>query len=124
MEVFCYSLEGRIPAKKDSQRIFKTKGGKPFITASKAYKDWEKETVLLLKTLKNHETINKCEMIVINLIYGDLRVKDNTNTADSIMDALVKAKIIKDDCWMVTGEVVLKPKYQKGFSGATICLYT
>jgi len=72
---------------------------------------------------KDHETIDSCVGIIITLFYGDLRAKDNTNTADSVMDALVKAKVIKDDNWKVTGVLILIPEYQKNHFGASIRIY-
>jgi len=121
--IYRYELKGRIPAKKDSQRIFKNKKGKSFITSSQSHSVWEPEAIQKLWLQKFHPTIDKCLGIVITLFYGDLRSKDNTNTADSVMDALVKAKVIKDDNWKVTGALILIPKYEKGMFGAEINIY-
>ena len=124
MKIVNYNLFGRIPAKKDSQRICRKFGkGKPFIASSIAHSKWEKFALYHLKVQKNHETIDVCQSIQITLLYGDLKQKDNTNTADSIMDALVKAEIIKDDNWKVTGTITLIPKYEKDKHGAEIIIY-
>ena len=43
--IYRYELKGRIPAKKDSQRIFKNKKGKSFITSSQSHSVWEPEAI-------------------------------------------------------------------------------
>ena len=77
-----FSLDGRIPSKKNSKSIFQNKRtGKPFITSSKDFKKWHEAQCLQLN-LQKHQyelPIKKCESIEVRLYYGDLRKSDNTN---------------------------------------------
>ena len=125
------SLHGRIPGKKTSQNIFRTKSGRPFITPKQSYKDWHQASKLQLthqlgcsEDLRHSAIfpLERCESITVDLYYGDRRRKDNTNTADSIMDLLTDFGIIKDDCWQVTGEIHLIPHYRKDMPGCSITI--
>lgn len=104
-------IEGRIPSKKNSR--INTKSGRSF--PSKAYSKWHREATVQLLTRKvKRERIDSLKSITITFTFGDKRVADLTNKAESVMDLLVDYGFIKDDNWTVTGVVKLIPVYRKG----------
>lgn len=120
-----FTLEGRIPSKKNSKQIFQNKKtGKPFITSSKDFKLWNQAQSLQIN-LQKHKydlPIKKCESITVKLFYGDLRGADNTNKVESIHDLLVDNGILEDDNWKVTGTTIQIPIYRKGKPGCEIII--
>lgn len=116
-----FIINGTIPSKKNSKRIL-GRGRIKFIASSENYMRWEKKTVLDLinqrNKIKDFKTIQECT-IMISIKYPDNRRRDLTNTAEGIMDALVKAEIIKDDNFKVVPFLILGAIPQ-GNDGAVI----
>ena len=83
-------------SKKNSQQILVNKRtGKLFISQSKIYKNFERESGKFLIKYKNNITypVNlKCTFYVPNK-----RKRDLTNLENAIADILVKYKVLKDD---------------------------
>ena len=83
-------------SKKNSQEVvFNTKTGKPFITQSKYYHQFERDCAYFLKKYARHidYPINlKCTFIV-----PDRRKRDLTNLLNAIQDVLVKYDVLADD---------------------------
>jgi Holliday junction resolvase RusA-like endonuclease len=106
-----YTLSGAVPSKKNSKRIVRA-GKRVLIIPSKNHYLWHKEA---LKDLLSQgiEQIDKCT-IDIRFIFGDMRRADLSNKAESIMDLLVDAGIIKDDNWQVVNDLHLSGAYSKG----------
>jgi Holliday junction resolvase RusA-like endonuclease len=102
-----FRLEGRIPSKKNSKQIIRTKG-RPMIISSSEHNKWEKSAVLELrvqaKLHKIEEPIDKCD-VYIGITFPDNRKTDLSNKLESIMDALVLAGILQDDCWQVVRSI-------------------
>lgn len=130
MAKLTFLLEGNIPPKKNSKQIF-FRGGKQIVIPSKAHKEWHSnaKSQLMTQIGENpgirhafHFPIEKCNDITLDLYYGTLRGKDNTNTAESVLDLLVDHGIIEDDKWQVTGSVVLIPHYRKGQPGCRVTI--
>lgn len=79
--------------------------GKPLLIPSKSHEDWRKDALLQLTQVK--EKITRKATVTITF-YPKTKAKgDLTNKAESVMDALVDAGIIKDDNWFVVDEVNL-----------------
>ena len=109
-----FELYGTVPSKKNSKRILK-RGPKRFIGNSARYSEWEPYAVRCIisqNTMCKLSAI-KCTSISIAIQYGDMRRRDLTNTAEGVMDALVKALVIADDNWENTGPITLIPSYKK-----------
>lgn len=95
-------LKGRIPSKKNSR--INTKSGRSF--PSSKYTAWHKDASNQLKT----QTMTPFELqggIALNFYMPDNRRTDLTNKAESVMDLLVDNGYLEDDCWQITGMVVL-----------------
>jgi len=99
-------IKGRIPSKKNSRNCF-VKNGRMINIPSSKYKEWHNNSSL---QLRGHCKITK-KIVEVSLHFfmPDNRKCDLTNKAESVMDLLVDNKIIKDDCWQITGNVLLFP---------------
>jgi len=86
-------------SKKNSQQIFiNSKTGKPFISPSKAYKQYEREAAYFIP---KRYYVN-CPVNVKCLFYMPTRRKcDLTNLLEAIDDIMVKQKFIADDNYTI-----------------------
>ena len=110
MNVTCLTIEGRIPSKKNS-RDARINKGRIFTVPNERYKAWHAAGTLQLKSVpSNLKPIKNVHDIQIDIHFPDNRRADLTNKAESIMDLLVDNGIITDDCWQVTGPVMLSPR--------------
>ena len=100
-----FFLEGRIPSKKNSKMIVTNKRtNRPMVLSSTEYCKWEKWAVLELMSQSSKQKLAKhfaCCDVCIGITFPDNRRTDLSNKAEGVMDALVKAAIIEDDCWQV-----------------------
>lgn len=83
-------------SKKNSQQIFwNKKTGRPFVTQSKLYKEFEQECGLYLKryAMNIDYPINMKVVFFVNT----KKKRDLTNFLEAIDDILTKNKVIKDD---------------------------
>jgi len=120
-----FALDGNIPPKKNNPRIFRR--GKGFIRLpSKAHEKWHEIAAYQINLQKSdcpvELPIKKCDSIEVDLYYGTLIVKDNTNTVESVLDLLVDTGVLEDDNWKVTGTTIQVPHYRKGKPGARIVI--
>ena len=114
MKIIIIKISGSIPSKKNNKRLFKNKRTKKLYPAnSEKYNNWHKGAVFEVKNQCKIKTLQKVEFININIIYPDFRRRDLTNTAESIMDLLVDAEILKDDNWLVVPKLHLNGYYKK-----------
>ena len=100
------TVKGRVPSKKNSLRRIK-RGNRIFTVASEQHKDWEEAKLWELKFQKI-DKVENIKSIEIVFYAPDKRKADSTNKAESIMDLLVKAKVIEDDNWFVVPDLRLK----------------
>ena len=98
-----------IPSKKNSKKIV-VRWNRPFIISSDNYQKWQKEHLFLLR---GYPKLNWPFKISISFQWWDKRKADLTNKAESIMDLLVDAWIIKDDNYEVVNEIILKYVWYK-----------
>lgn len=108
-----FTVKGRIPSKKNSQQILKSKGGRPFICPSTAYKKWENQAGMQLLSQGVKKAKYKCSFVGIRVYFPDNRKADLTNKAESIFDMMTAYGVIEDDNWKCTGTVQLSPYYDK-----------
>lgn len=88
-------LYGRIPSKKNS-KIMICRGTRPILISNPKFSAWYEEQMWKLKGKKAPQKIHVIEM---TFYAPDRRRTDLTNKAESIMDLLVDAGLIKDDNW-------------------------
>lgn len=94
-------IQGRVPSKKNSR--INTRSGRSFPSAK--YTEWHKDASRQL--IGVNKILEKG--ITIEFFMPDNRRCDLTNKAESIMDLLVDNGLLEDDCWQVTGYVILVP---------------
>jgi hypothetical protein len=99
-------LKGRIPSKKNSKSIVKTKTGKTFLISSRSYANWHREQSLTMFK-KFDRPIKNLESIIMDFYFPDDRKTDLTNKAESVMDLLVDNSIIRDDSWKEVSKLCL-----------------
>ena len=101
------TLTGRIPSKKNSKQwIFR--GGRKFLVPSDNYTAWHEEKMWEIKKYINSvkNPIEECT-VEIFIYFPDNIKADLTNKAESIMDLLVDARVLKDDCHQICSSVHL-----------------
>lgn len=121
---YYFKLEGETPAKKNS-RIINTKTGRSF--PSKKYSDWHKSAVLEIKTqniFNLKEPINRPVRVDLIFTHGDKRRRDSDNGCSSILDTLVDAGVLLDDCYTIVEEINIKNLYEKNNASCIIKIMT
>lgn len=87
-------------SKKNHQQIFINKStGKPFITPSKQYKDYERDAQWFIPKIKH--PIDYGVSIKCLFYMPTKRLCDLTNMLESIDDVMVKAGLLKDDNYKI-----------------------
>lgn len=127
--IHIFRYEGNTPSKKNQKRIVRRKNGAPFIMASTDFTAWHKEASWLITLQKNAMPrgifpIQHCQHVVLRLYFKDRRVRDCTNTAESIMDLLVDVGALADDSWAITGPLYIFPALRPDRPGWEAALVT
>ena len=92
-----YIIPGPPITKKNSQRIFRSrKTGKPFITRSAAYEDYEAKAAYYLQPLPP-QPIETPVRVTCLYYMPTRRIVDLTNLLEATHDVLVKCGVLKDD---------------------------
>ena len=116
---------GRIPTKKNSLRRMKF-GRRVKTLPSQEYVAWERMAVILFSAQACAFGISlplKRAEVDIEITFPDRRRTDISNKIEGIMDAMVKARVIADDCWTVIPILHAVSKgYDKNKAGAKITL--
>lgn len=111
------------PSKKNSKRIFRNaRTGKPFITSSKRFSEWNKVAKEIVSTFPK-TLIQRPVRVDIVFHYPDLVRRDLSNGAEGILDLLVDCKVIEDDSWRFVPELRLSAKLDRSNPRADITLY-
>lgn len=108
------TIPGDIPSKKNSKRRIQ-RGTHIFMVPSKAHEEWHKRVMPLLTNWRDYDQIKEpiadTGSVMIIFYPSNLRRADLSNKAESIMDILVDAGILKDDNWFIVSHLML------GFGG-------
>jgi hypothetical protein len=123
-----FFYEGNTPSKKNQKRIVRRKNGTPFITDSSEHRKWHNAAVVLMGLQRSRHTsvrfpIPRCSQVLALLYYQDHRRRDSSNTFESIMDLLVDAGVLADDCWAITGPTAQFPQLRKDRPGWEVQLH-
>lgn len=95
-----FVITGNPITKKNSQQIFRTKTGRPFISPSKAYKKYEKDALKQIEDRYggfHHPLITTPVNIQCVFYMQTKRSVDLPNLLESVDDILVKSGVIEDD---------------------------
>lgn len=107
MNVIELTFEGRIPSKKNSRNIFvDRRTGAIRNIPSKTYAEWRDRNLMELVN-QMPEPLGIVDEVQMEFYMPDNRKTDLTNKAESVMDLLVDAKILEDDCWQVVNKLFL-----------------
>lgn len=98
-----FTIPGPIPPKKNSKKIIRV-NGRILIIPSKSHEEWFKNARYALIGAKPVGDISSVE---IAFWWPDMRRRDMSNAAESIMDLLVDGGIIEDDSWQYVPRLVL-----------------
>lgn len=100
-----FTLKGPIPAKKNSRRNFRG-----LSLPSENYLKWHKENLPTAKTAAGVSSldVNKPLKIEVLVTFKDKRRRDLDNELSSVLDLMVDAGVIKDDCWVNVPEMSIK----------------
>lgn len=98
------TIKGDVPSKKNSKQLIMA-GGRPRIIPGKFYNTWHEEKMWEIKKHVPRSPIEKVDKVIIHFYASTRRQADCTNKAESIMDLMVDAGIIKDDNWFVCPDV-------------------
>jgi Holliday junction resolvase RusA-like endonuclease len=111
LEPMVLILELSTPSKKNLYRM-----GNGRFFKDKRTTDWEKAaTIHVLMQLEGFlGPIPKTSRLALRFTYGDKRRRDTINQAESVLDLLVKCKVIADDNWQVIPSLELSGAYEKG----------
>lgn len=115
-------IDGETPAKKNSR--INTRSGRSF--PSKKYQDWHKTAVNVVKLQNNvvFAPISSPVKIEMIFIHGDKRRRDSDNGCSSILDTLVDAGVLFDDCYEIVKELSIKNEYEKNNAHCDIKIMT
>jgi Holliday junction resolvase RusA-like endonuclease len=91
------TILGSCPSKKNSRQLF-VRGGRIVNIPSKIHLEWETQAMFQLKKAERH---NYPITIDYKFYFKDNRKRDLDNAIASVNDILVKAEVIKDDCWQI-----------------------
>ena len=109
--IYKFTLYGRVPSKKNSR--INTRSGKSFPSTN--YQKWHRDASWQLAQMRiQKEYLSGAYTIELYFTYGDKRIFDYTNKAESINDLLVDNHIIQDDNIRFLSRVILDGEYNKG----------
>lgn len=99
MLLWSHFFEGIIPSKKNDRRqIVLKKSGRRINIPSARYVSWHKDVLPALLAKRPDKPFNGVSISMV-FVYPDKRRRDTINGEESILDTLVDAQILKDDCW-------------------------
>ena len=99
-------LSGGIPSKKNNRR-WVGRGSRKFLVPSANYEIWHSNQMRELIKYRIKSPIVKCTMTIDIAFPNNIRA-DLSNKAESVMDLLVDAGILKDDCHQIVSSLNLK----------------
>lgn len=114
IEICTIVLNGETPSKKNSR--INTKSGRSF--PSKRYVKWHNDAVAqICKQQMTGEilSIGNNEQVRLTAVFyhGDFKRRDSDNQLSSILDTLVDAGVLVDDCWSIIPEKHIFDAYDK-----------
>jgi len=127
--IYHFFYEGNTPSKKNQKRIaIHPKTKRPLILSSTEFHCWHKEAHLVVKLQMSKMSarfpLPRCKRIMGMLYFTDRRRRDSSNTWESIMDLLVDAGVLADDCWAQTGDTHQFPRLRMGRPGWEVQIET
>ena len=105
-----FDIVGQVPSKKNNKRLLKnSRTGKMFIASSEKFNEWHNQAMMdLCFRLNKDRDVFRNKQVEIELTFynSDNRRHDLDNMTSSVLDLLVDAEFIDDDCCRVVSKVV------------------
>lgn len=106
-----FDIASQVPSKKNNKRILKnSRTGKMFIASSEKFNEWHNQAMMdLCFRLNKDRGIFRDKQVEIELTFynSDNRRHDLDNMTSSVLDLLVDAEFIDDDCCRVVSKVTV-----------------
>lgn len=106
-----FDIAGQVPSKKNNKRILKnSRTGKMFIASSEKFNEWHNQAMMdLCFRLNKDRGIFRDKQVEIELTFynSDNRRHDLDNMASSILDLLVDAGYLEDDCCGIVNRLII-----------------
>ena len=117
------TLRGETPSKKNSR--INTKSGRSFPSA--VYAHWHLNALCQISRWERAGKIapiakSKRVKLTVTFYHGDKKRRDSDNQLSSILDTLVDAGILADDCWQCVPCKMVFDEYDKNNARAEISL--
>lgn len=101
-------ISGSTPSKKNST-VSIVRNGRVLHFPGNVYKKWHSPALREAQAQRlPSDPLFACASVEITIFAPTARAGDLTNKAESVMDLLVDAKILRDDDWHVVPELILK----------------
>jgi hypothetical protein len=99
------TIPGQVPSKKNSKRLI-TVHGRTIPISSKAHEEWHRVALAhILYGEKRHPVLEHVEFVHVT-IYSKTKGRfDLSNKVEAVMDILVDAGVLLDDCWSVVPDL-------------------
>lgn len=105
-----FDIAGQVPSKKNNKRLLKnSRTGKMFIASSEKFNEWHNQAMMdLCFRLNKDRDVFRNKQVEIELTFynSDNRRHDLDNMTSSVLDLLVDAEFIDDDCCRIVNKVV------------------
>lgn len=105
-----FDIAGQVPSKKNNKRLLKnSRTGKMFIASSEKFNEWHNQAMMdLCFRLNKDRDVFRDKQVEIELTFynSDNRRHDLDNMTSSVLDLLVDAEFIDDDCCKAVNKVV------------------
>lgn len=118
-----FHYEGNTPSKKNQKKFaIHPVTKRRLILPSDAFKLWHPKAMWEMKLQASRLAtvrlpLPRVKQVLVKLYFEDRRRRDSSNTFESIMDLLVDAGVLADDCWAVTGPTMQFPSLRPGRPG-------
>lgn len=107
-----YSIQGEVSSKKNENRFNRSTGR---VFKSDRFRRWHSSAMVQLwRQGKPQKPLAEPLKVSVTFFHGDNRRRDGDNGLSAIMDLLVDAKILADDCWKIVKEISVKNEIDKG----------
>ena len=93
-----YVINGETASQKNSQNFFRG-----HVVKSVAFMAWKRFADIQIKSQGVPSEPYASASIAVEFVHSDLRRRDGDNALASVQDALVRNKVIADDCWTKIG---------------------
>lgn len=115
---FC--IKGEVAAKKNENRFNRTTGR---VFKSDRFRSWHTMAMWELeRQTKPRSPVADAVKVSVTFYHGDKRRRDGDNGLSAIMDLLVDARILADDCWTIAREIKVSNVYDKGNPRAIVTI--